>query len=874
MKRFSKTTQFLNKTKTRMGFRKESAHKTSFTVFFETFQKNLTLNNQVLAIIAGMGDKLSGDYIFDGQYIQSSCSEIADLVQEMVVNLNTMAPSKYLELHDAFQKINKEIKEELTGRPHIPRSEEALPYRLIDRDMGEVAGSKNATLAEIKNVLGLPTPDGFAVTTQACDNFFKHNRLWDKVNAITRAWRNEKLSTEQAAARLQALILEGKIQASLKKSIAKALEQLPNATGAKKRCLAIRSSARGEDSEASFAGQYLSLLNQADVDILNGYKTVLASTYSASAMAYRLHKGFSESEVVMAVGCQTMVNAKASGVLYTVDPRTPEAECMLITSVWGLGAPSADGRMAADQYSVSRRFPYEQTLLQVARKEERLALNEQGGTQFEPVPEDRKQAPCLTPDQVRTLVEYGMIIEKHFKTPQDIEFAADDDGNLFILQARPLNIKFNRSILIRDLPGIVEKYPVIFDNKGIIVQKGIGLGKVFKVQRDEDLDAFPCGAILVAKHTSPRFAKVIRKANAILTDVGSATGHMATIAREFRVPAIVNMQMSSALLQNGQEITVDADENKVYDGLIKELYDYHLTEEPIEETFEYRLLRRILKKIGVLNLLDPSAKNFTCSGCRTFHDITRFVHEKIVEELINRRYYHSNDPKTAAVALKLAVPLDLVLVDIDGGLAFRANRRKTLPLSPEQIVSVPMRAFTDGLLLPGAWSTEPMAVGFGSFMSSMTRTFSTGLSNPQEIGQNLAVLSKAYANISLRLGYHFSMIDSFINDAPNSNYAYFRFFGGVTDSTRRSRRARFLAEVLTQNDFVVERRGDLIVARVKKLARQRMQQKLYLLGVLVAFSRQLDVQMSSDRHILLYADHFKRLVASTLNLYEQGEIPE
>jgi pyruvate,water dikinase len=118
------------------------------------------------------------------------------------------------------------------------------------------------------------------------------------------------------------------------------------------------------------------------------------------------------------------------------------------------------------------------------------------------------------------------------------------------------------------------------------------------------------------------------------------------------------------------------------------------------------------------------------------------------------------------------------------------------------------------------------------------------------------------------------MIDSYINDTPNNNYAYFRFFGGVTDSTRRSRRAQFLAEVLTQNDFLVERRGDLVVARVKKLTPRRMQQKLYLLGVLVAFSRQLDVQMSSDQHVHLYADHFKQLVASNLNPYEQGEISE
>ena len=872
MKRFSKITEFLKHFKTCMVFGKKNAYQTSFNVFFEAFQKNLTLNSQVMEIIAAMGDKLSGDYIFDSQYIQSSCQKISDLVHELVVNLNTMAPSKYLELHEVFRKIDQEIKRDLTGQTYIPQSEEVIPYKTINREMDEVVGAKNANLAEIKNVLGLLTPEGFAITTQAFDNFLKYNNLWDKVNTLTASWRSEEISTEQASSQLQILIMEGNIQPSLKESISKALDQLYEEMGKEKLYLAIRSSALGEDSESSFAGQYLTLLNQTDDDIIDGYKAILSSMYSVSAMEYRLYKGFLENEVVMAVGCQSMVSARISGVLYTFDPGTPESDCMLITSVWGLGAPSADGVMAADQYRVNRSFPHEHTILRVARKEKKFTLNDNGSrTEFIPVPKDNQCVSCLTSEQLLTLAEYGLIIEKHFKAPQDIEFAVDDDGKIFILQARPLNIKCDRSLMSRTLPGIVDKYPVIIDNKGIIVQKGIGIGKVFKVQRDEDLDTFSNGAILVAKYTSPRFVKVLRKATGIITDVGSATGHMATIAREFRVPAIVNTQVSMELLHNGQEITLDAEENKVYNGIIKELYDYYMTEESIEETFEYRLFRRVLKKIGVLNLLDPSSSNFAPSGCRTFHDIIRFVHEKIVEELINRQYYLNDNLKTATVVLKLAVPLDLVLVDIDGGLTVR---EKSATISPEQIVSVPMRAFTDGLLMPGAWNTEPMAVDFGSFMSSMTRTFSTSLSNPKEIGQNLAILSKQYANISLRLGYHFNVIDSYINDTPNNNYAYFRFFGGVTDSTKRSRRAQFLAEVLTQNDFLVERRGDLVVARVKKLTTRRMQQKLYLLGVLVAFSRQLDVQMLSDQHVHLYADRFKQLVASNLNLYEQGEISE
>ena len=77
-------------------------------------------------------------------------------------------------------------------------------------------------------------------------------------------------------------------------------------------------------------------------------------------------------------------------------------------------------------------------------------------------------------------------------------------------------------------------------------------------------------------------------------------------------------------------------------------------------------------------------------------------------------------------------------------------------------------------------------------------------------------------NLNLRLGYHFNMIDAYICDTMNDNYIYFRFLGGVTDLMRRSRRAKFIAEVLEQFDFRVEVHGDLVVGGLKKNSRERM----------------------------------------------------
>jgi pyruvate,water dikinase len=170
-----------------------------------------------------------------------------------------------------------------------------------------------------------------------------------------------------------------------------------------------------------------------------------------------------------------------------------------------------------------------------------------------------------------------------------------------------------------------------------------------------------------------------------------------------------------------------------------------------------------------------------------------------------------------------------------------------------------MQAFLRGLAEPGVWSSRPLSVDFTSFMSSLTRTLSLTGSSPKYVGQNLAIISKEYANISLRLGYHFNMIDAYISEEPNSNYAYFRFLGGVTEMRRRSRRARLLADILLQNDFRVDVRGDLVVARIKKLPRKRMEEKVRLLGSLVAFTRQLDIRMISDEEIVRVREEFNGL---------------
>jgi pyruvate,water dikinase len=837
---------FTNWIKATFRGRKKSTSQVPFPVIFAVFQKILAYNNQVLELMAEMGTKLGGAYIFDQQYIRSTCHHIADLVYKLIYNLNAMTPKKYLKLYDTFGAINSDIEEELAGRPVIPQTGYTMPYGLITDDLTDVVGAKNANLAEIKNLLSLKAPEGFAFTIRAFRAFMEYNGLQTKMDAINAAWQKGDTSKNQMAKEIRRLILEGTVPQLLQKEIYSSLDKLYQGVNPEEILLALRSSAIGEDGEHTFAGQYLSLLNEPRANILEAYKSILASLFSDSVMEYRQQKGLLDYQEIMAVACQLMVDAKVSGVLYTLDPRAPDRDVMLLNATWGLGAPVVAGEARADLYTMDREEPYQLKSLDVVRKPEQLVPKKGGGTDIVKVHQDLQTQTCLTDEQMKQIVEAGLTIERYFKKPQDIEWAIDHTDNLVILQARSLNIKDKVSKLVCDISSVLDDFPVIFRDRGSIAQEGISTGKVFLVKTEEELDCFPSDAVLVTAYTSPRLGKVIKKASAIITDVGSPTGHMATIAREFRVPTIVNTGVATQLLRPGQIITVDARENVIYEGAVKALCYYELAEDPFETTYEYRLLQRVLKKIAPLNLLDPSEKNFTPSGCKTLHDITRYIHEKAVEELIGMEYAKISDTARASRKLKFDIPLDLILIDIDGGLSGSAGISK---VTPQDVISVPMKAFLEGLSVPGAWDTEPMSVDFGSFMSSLTRTFSSTMATPKYVGQNLAVLSKEYVNINLRLGYHFNMIVAYISENSNDNYAYFRFLGGVTDISRRSRRARLLAEILAKNDFRIDIRGDLVIARIKKLELKMMEKKMKILGLLVAFTRQLDVKMNHEQEI-------------------------
>jgi pyruvate,water dikinase len=864
----------------------ETDRRLPFKVIFSRFRQVLDSNNRALEIMADMGDKLGGDYIFDINYIKSSYSEFADTMFKSIYNLNTLSQNKYLYLHRVFDRINDQVNRILQGKTQLDLKEPVLFYRNISWEMTDEVGGKNAGLAELSNYLKLNVPDGFAITTSAFMEFMEYNHIEEKIDELKKRYRKgarrfqkedmlsaitfaeagehetageilreEEYLDESFFMEVQKIISKGKLPSHLETALEKGLERLRGENGTSF-FIAVRSSAEKEDLEYSFAGQFETVLNvPSDITMLaEAYKKVLASLYSPGSIVY-MKQIMPEGKPMMAmsVGCVRMVDALASGVMYSMDPNDLDREVVIINANWGLGTTVVEGSVDADHYLVERTESYNILEKKTGKKEVMVVAGKDGGVNKVSVPAENRMKQCVTDEQIKNLARQAMLIEHYMKKPQDIEWAIDKNGEIFILQARPLRIANKSREMMKDISSSLQKYTVLMENQGIIARRGIGAGKVFVLERMEDLKEFSHGSVLVAKHDSSQFIKVMPKAAAIITDIGTPTSHMANIAREFQVPTIVNTGTGTTTLKQGEEVTVDADDNKIYAGIIKELLRYTITEElDLTEAKEFRVLKKILRYITPLNLIDPLLDNFTPEGCQTFHDIIRFIHEKAIAELVDVERYKEALRDVIAVKLDIQLPTGIFIIDIGGGLNLKEGHNNKAIF--DEINSIPFKAIISGMMHPGVWHSQAVSMKINDFMSSMMKM--PDVSSMRYLGENVAVVSREYVNLSLRFGYHFNMVDCYCSENVRDNHVYFRFVGGATDIAKRSRRAELLAAILKEYNMRINAKGDLIIARTDNISRSEMEVLLDHLGRLIAYSRQLDALLDDDRIVQHYVRNF------------------
>jgi pyruvate,water dikinase len=214
-----------------------------------------------------------------------------------------------------------------------------VPYERITKESADQVGGKNANIGEVKNRLDLPTPQGFAISAAAFQHFIHANQLNETIQRMkSKADIIEAETIMHVSDEIQQRLLAAEVPPELAEAIqgahAALIASLPR-DGQLPRNISMRSSAIGEDSAISFAGQYLTVLNVTADRMVESYKKIVASLFSAHAISYRLHMAIPFQAAAMAVACQEMIASRASGVMYTRNPVNPLQNHILINAEIG-----------------------------------------------------------------------------------------------------------------------------------------------------------------------------------------------------------------------------------------------------------------------------------------------------------------------------------------------------------------------------------------------------------------------------------------------------------------------------------------------------------------------------------------------------------
>lgn len=829
---------------------------------YHSFKLLLAANHKALEIMAEIEEALHGTRPFGMSFVRSACTSVAVNVFSMVRHIEKLAPGKYEELFTRFDAIQRSIDAVLTRRKPVADERLVIPLSAVTKEMADSVGSKMANLGEIKNRLKVRVPPGFAITARAYQRFIEHNDLQAEIDRRMQAAETDRIDALYTlSAEIQQMIIRAEVPPDLADAIRAAWAEMEAEAG-RTVTVALRSSALGEDAAgSSFAGQYRSELNVAADTVFDAYREVLASKYSLQASTYRLTRGFRDEDVAMCVGCLAMVEAVAGGVTYSRNPVDIRDRSIFTNSAWGLPKAVVDGSAACDLIVVAREDPMAVVREDVRLKERKFVCYPEEGVCRLDVAGAERELPSITHAQAVELARTAVALERHYGAALDIEWAIDPEGVIFLLQCRPLQQKSIPAEPAAPRPT-ADDATVLFRG-GVTASPGAACGPAFIAEKGSDVLAFPEGAVLVVRQALPRWASLLNRAAAVVSEEGGFAGHLANVAREFEVPALFAVPEATRRVSTDEVVTVDATGQALHRGRVEEL----LAKAPPRRSFMqgspvYEILSEAGRLIVPLGLLDPDSADFAPANCRTLHDITRFVHEKSVHDMFSFGRDH-NFSERSSKQLHYKVPMQWWVLNLDDGFTEEISGKY---VKLEQIASIPMLAFWKGFVaIP--WEGPPAMDGKGMlsvmFQATANQALTVGVKS-KYAERNYFMVARNYLSLSQRLGFHFATIEALVSERMPENYVSFQFKGGAADFERRIGRVHFIAEILETIGFRVEIREDHLLSRVEGQSKAYMLKRVEVLGYLALHTRQMDMIMSNPAYVEHYRKKYRRDIEGLL----------
>ncbi|MFN2267865.1 MAG: PEP/pyruvate-binding domain-containing protein, partial [Desulfonatronovibrio sp.] len=713
-----------------------------------------------------------------------------------------------------------------------------------------------------KNEIDLPAPGGFVVSARAYQEFLGKNDLEKFIEDMLEqldvedAGKLEKLSNK-----IKDKFLGSDIPENVQEEISQAVNVMLEKYGDDV-LVAVRSSAVGEDGDISFAGQYSSYINIKGRDIPETYKKVLASKYNSGALAYRKKHGLREDDTPMCVVITTMIRAQASGVMYTQDPAAGKESVLKISAGYGFGQRIVSGEDTGDEYVVNKSDLKIENL-DISPKKKMYSYGNNKWPRLMDVPEELQEKQVLSHDEIQLMARYGLSLEKFFRQAQDVEWVRSEEGDLLIVQARPLRLIDSNDNEGPDEETFITDYPLIISG-GKTASRGRWIGKVYMAKTPRDLSPVK-DAVLVTKTADPRYTEYLGRVGAVVSEVGSVTSHLASVAREYGVPAIFGMNNVFSELEDGQEVSVDAINRKIYQGMIKGFSSVPGMMSPSQPQGFNQRLKAVLDHVSTLNLVNPDAPEFQLEECRTVHDVIRFLHEKIISEMFRSEHDHRN-----YAILKSNIPLKIRMIDLGGGLT-RGLTTCDEPV-PDDIRSVPLAALWQGVSYPGINWSQSIGFSFANLGQLMTTPESESMKVVETV--SYALVARDYMNLSIKFGYHYANIEALCTDRVSQNLVNFQFSGGAGGYLGRSLRVLLLAEILEKLDFETDIQGDFLGASLKGFECESIQEKLDQVGRLLACSRLLDMVLKNEDDVQRLAARFMEGDYDFLSAGQSNPMPD
>ncbi|VAW38222.1 PEP/pyruvate binding domain protein, partial [hydrothermal vent metagenome] len=810
---------------------------------YEAFKRLLVYDGQCHDLMAELEVLYHDGRREDFSQITRRYEHFAAAVSGMIENLAVLEPAAAAALLEYYKKFNFYIHYLLA-----PPEQLNIPPYVVDFSTTpavEMAGHKAHNLALLRGKLRLPVPPGFVITTNSYYALLEHNNLRPAIDdLLAEIDLNDALGLVQLSDKLSSLIKTAEIPPKVNRAILTAYEEMEEHYGAGM-LTAVRSSAISEDSEYSFAGQYRTILAAKRETILLSYLNVAASKYSPEALFYRINLGLTDEEAPIAVLVLTMVEAVASGIVYTSDPLAEGDDMLVIHAVHGLGEPLANGAVSPDAFSIERRN--QEIIRKVPGRQKEELLIRHDKLVAVPLTNETVSSLTLSDSEVRQLASWGMAIEALFGSPQDVEWAKTKDDKIFLLQARPLSREPVQSAANKARASDIKLEPLL--RGGQRAAGGRAAGTVYQAGMG-NLDDIPSGAVLVTRFTPPSIVRVMNRLAAVVADEGSTAGHFATVCREFGVPLLVDTQDATTILTHGQIVTVDADQRRVYAGRVEALLQGDEAGQIVRDLPYFKKLRAMLDFITPLKLIDSRSADFLPSSCRSMHDIIRYTHEQAVQAMFSLGDRISGSSGRAR-ELQTDLPLEVYLLDVGGGIDDDTSARNILP---EQVRSIPFGAIWRGISQVGIDWHSHSHFDWKNF-DDVALAGGMAMKNAGDYA-SYAVIGRDYLNFNMRFGYHFTLVDALCGRDARANYCQFRFAGGGGNYSGRALRIEFVTIVLRRLGFEVDSRADLLDARISGIKCKKLGHKLEVLGALLGSTKLMDMILKDGMDVRPYVERF------------------